>query len=284
VLESCGFWRDLQIKSSTYAVANLKRVVPNLVQWTTKQGEDYGELSELYSETIGMWGQYMGHVTTLIGGVYVDNKTADQAGAVYRPVTKAQQKAALNFLAANVLTSPDWLAPADILSRLGPGVGGASLATRQANTVNALLNTGRLGRLADSEALAGAQAYTVTEYMADVKRVVWGSAGAPMELDVGRRTMHRVYLERLEALINPPAPPAGAQAGGGGGGPTGPVLGAPNVQRSDLPAIARSQVRAIRDQARAAATASAGGSLARAHWQDIGSFPTRARSYFVRSA
>jgi hypothetical protein len=259
---------DDPIKSSTYAVANLKRVVPNLVKWTTKNGEDYTELQELYSETVGMWGQYMGHVTALIGGVYVDNKTADQSGAVYRPVAKAQQKAALDFLAANVLASPDWLAPADITSRLGPGTGGASLVTRQANTIIQLLSAARLGRIADSQGMAGAQPYTVAEYMADVKRAVWGPSATPMELDAGRRTMHRVYLERLEALINPPAPPAGAA--GPPAGPTGPFLGAPNVPRSDFPAIARSQVRAIRDQARAAATVAAAGSLTRAHWQDIG--------------
>jgi hypothetical protein len=260
------------IKSSTYAVANLKRVVPNLVQWTTKSGEDYTELTELYGETVGMWGQYMGHVTALIGGVYVDNKTADQVGAVFRPVARIQQKAALDFLTANVFATPDWLQPASITTRLGPGVGGTSLATRQAAVVTALLNAGRLGRIADSEALAGAGAYPVAEYLADVKRAVWGTAGALPELDAGRRTMHRVYLERLEALISPPAPPAGPPGGGQAGppAPPRPFLGAPNVPRSDFPALARSQVRAIRDQARAAATAAAAGSVARAHWQDIG--------------
>jgi hypothetical protein len=261
---------DDPIKSSTYAVANLKKMVPNLVQWTTKSGEDYSELTELYSETVGMWGQYMGHVTTLIGGVYVDNKTADQSGAVYRPVAKAQQKAALEFLTDNVLRTPDWLAPASITSRLGPATGNTSLANRQATVVTALLNAGRLGRIADSEALAGAGAYTVPEYLADVRRAVWGSATAPVELDAGRRTMHRVYLERLEALISPPPPPAAPPGGGPGPqGPSGPFLGAPNVLRSDLPALSRAQVRAIREQGRAAVTASAVGSLARAHWQDI---------------
>ena len=259
------------IKSSGYAVANLKRVAPNLVKWTTRSGDDYTELNELYSETVGMWSQYMGHVAALIGGVYVDNKTADQAGAVFRPVPQEMQKAALTFIAANVFASPDWLAPADILSRLGPGTGGASLVTRQANMITTLLSAARLGRLADSEALAGTQAYTTSEYLADLKRAVWGTAAAPGELDAGRRAMHRVYLERLEAFISPPPPPpTAAGRGGGPGGPTGPFLGAPNVPRSDFPAIARSQVRAIRDQARAAATAAPAGSLARAHWQDIG--------------
>jgi hypothetical protein len=84
--------------------------------------------------------------------------------------------------------------------------------------------------------------------------------------------VQRVYLERLDALINPPtAPPGAAQGfGGGGGGPQqiSPLLGAPNVPRSDLPALARSQVRAVRDDARRAATA-ATGAMAKAHWQDI---------------
>ena len=254
---------DDPVKASTYAVSNLKKVVPNLVAWTTRDGENFEELTELYGETVGMWAQYMGHVTTLIGGVYVDNKTADQSGAVYRGVPRDRQRAALDFLSDNVFRTPAWLAPADIVSRLGPPSGATSLVARQANVVTALLNAGRLGRLADSEALA-AGSYSVTEYLADVKRAVWGAPGAAIELDAGRRTMHRVYLERLEALIPPPPAPAP----GGPAGPQGPFLGAPNVPRSDFPALARSQVRAIRDQARAAALAAPAG-IARAHWQDI---------------
>jgi hypothetical protein len=258
------------IKSSGYAVANLKKVVPNLVTWTTKSGEGFTELTELYNETVGMWAQYMGHVATLIGGVYVDNKTADQTGAVYRAVPKATQKAALDFIADNVFNSPDWLAPASVSTRLGPPTGAVALTARQANVLTTLLSAARLGRLSDSELLEGSRAYTVAEYLADVKRAVWGGVGAPMELDAGRRTLHRVYLERLEALISPPAPPAAAPgAGGPPPAPPGPFLAAPNVTRSDFPALARSQVRSIRDQARAAALAAAAGSVARAHWQDI---------------
>ena len=263
---------DDPIKSSTYAVANLKKVVPNLVTWTTKDGEHFDELTELYGETIGMWAQYMGHVATLIGGIYVDNKTADQSGAVFRVVPRSKQKAALDFLTENVLKSPDWLAPTAIMTRLGPPTGGTSLTNRQANVITALLNAGRLGRLSDSEVLEPTNAYPVAEYMADVKRAVWGTAAAPVELDAGRRTMHRVYLERLEALISPPPPPAAPPGGAPAAGPPtppGPFLAAPNVPRSDFPALARSQVRSIRDQARAAATTAAAGSVTRAHWQDI---------------
>jgi hypothetical protein len=40
------------------------------------------------------------------------------------------------------------------------------------------------------------------------------------------------------------------------------------VQRSDFPALARAQLRSIREQAQAAATAAPAG-IARAHWLDI---------------
>ncbi len=263
---------DDPVRASTYAVANLKRVVPNLVAWVTKPGEDYEDLGELYGETVGMWALYMGHVTTIIGGVNVDFKTAEQSGPVYHPVPKAKQKAALQFLTDNAIKTPEWLAPDDILSRIGPQSGASALSTRQATVVTQLLDARRLARLADSEALEPASAYPLTEYLSDLRRAVWGTPATGAAPDASRRTLQRVYLERLDALISPPAPPAGAAAQGpGGGGPPQappPLLAAPNVPRTDLPALARSQVRSIRDDARRAAAAAPAG-LVRAHWQDI---------------
>ena len=263
---------DDPVRASSYAIANLKRVVPNLVAWVTKPGESYDDLDELYGETVGMWALYMGHVTTVIGGVNVDFKTAEQSGPVYHPVPKAKQKAALQFLTDNAIRTPEWLAPDDILSRIGPQPGASAVSTRQANVVTQLLDARRLSRLAESESLDPANAYPLTEYLGDLRRAVWGAPGSATAPDASRRTLQRVYLERLDALISPPAPPSGAAAQGPGGGgppqPPRPLLAAPNVPRTDLPALARSQVRSIRDEARRAATAAPAG-LVKAHWQDI---------------
>jgi len=260
---------DDPVRASGFAVANLKRVVPNLVKWTTKPGQDYEDLEELYGETIGMWALYMGHVVTLLGGVHVDFKTAEQTGAVYRPVSKARQKAALDFLADNAIDTPSWLVPEDIVERIGPPVGPASLSTRQANVVAQVLDARRLARLADSELLAE-DTYSLSEYMTDVRRAVWGTPGTGTSPDANRRMLHRVYLERLDALISPPTPPPPPAAGQGGppAQPPQPLLAAPNVPRTDLPALARSQVRSIRDDARRAATGASTGVI-RAHWLDI---------------
>jgi hypothetical protein len=257
------------VSASRYGVANLRRVMTNLVAWTTKSGEDYEDLQELYGEALSMWGIYMGHVVTVVGGVHVDYKTADEDGAVYTPVPRAQQRGALRFLSEQVLRTPAWLAPDDILAKLGPPSGATSLLGRQTSLMNELLDARRLLRLAEP-----ASPYSAEEYLRDLRAAVWGAGAADtsVRLDANRRALQRVYLERLETLVRPPQAAAATGPGGGGQGPPAPppspLVGPINVQRSDLPALARRELRAIQTQARAAATAGPAG-VARAHWQDV---------------
>jgi hypothetical protein len=124
-----------------------------------------------------------------------------------------------------------------------------------------LLDARRLDRLAMGQKMSTA-AYSPAEYLGDLRRAVWTGA-AP---DANRRELQRVYLERLAALVNPPA------AGGGQGmgrTPPSPLVAPLNVERSDLPALARAELRAIRAEAQRNA-ASAPSSVQRAHWADVG--------------
>jgi hypothetical protein len=206
----------------------------------------------------------------VIGGVQVDYKTADQDGAVYAAVPQARQRAALRFLSEQVFRTPTWLAPAPILARIGPPAGETSLADQQAGVVSQLLEPRRLARMAQ------ANAYPVADFLAELRRALWGAgpADAGVALEANRRVLHRVYLERLGAILTPPTPPT-PPAGGGppspagpGGPPPSPLLAPLNVPRSDLPALARSELRMVRDLARRAAVAAPAG-VARAHWEDI---------------
>ncbi|HEU0055406.1 MAG TPA: zinc-dependent metalloprotease, partial [Longimicrobium sp.] len=231
----------------------------NLPAWTATPGEDDADLAEVYGEAVGMWSLYMRHVASVIGGVLVDPKTSGQPGAVYAPVPRARQERALQFLAQNAIRTPEWLAPSSITSRTG----GSPLAGAQAGVVAVLLDARRLDRLAMGQRMS-ASAYPLPEYLDDLHRVVW-SGRAP---DANLRAMQRVYLDRLEALVSPPAPPQGPQMmGEGGGAPPSPLLAPLNVERSDLPALARSQLRTIRAEAQASAAATSG--VQRAHWNDV---------------
>lgn len=75
----------------------------------------------------------------------------------------------------------------------------------------------------------------------------------------------------LEALVEPPAAtpaPVGQVAPTGQPARNIPFVTAPNVPRSDLPALARQQLCDMQRDARAAAAASAT-AMDRAHWNDI---------------
>jgi hypothetical protein len=256
---------DDPIKASTYAIANFKRVIPNLIAWTTKPGDDYTELTELYTEGLGQWGTYMGHVAGLIAGVNVDLKTADQAGAVFKVVPKARQKQALAFLNEYVFITPDWLQPPAIAALIGP----SPLPARQAGVLNNLMSNARLGRLAEIEKFDVISAYPVAEYMGDVKQAVWNTVQA-LSPDANRRSLQRAYVTRLGAIVDPPptpAPAAGA-APASAPAPPAPFMAPVVLAQSDLPALARAQLRQIQIQARSAGAA-ATNAVIKAHWLDI---------------
>jgi hypothetical protein len=255
---------DDPVKASTYATANYKKVITNLVAWTTKPGEDYSDLEELYNEMIGRWSLYYGHVTNLVGGVYVDNKSSEQGGNVYRIVPKAKQKAALAWLGENIITEPRWLLNHDVLSRIGQP--NQSLSARGGAVVSNLLSNARLGRMAEAESFDAANAYPVAEFMGDVRATVFNGASP----DQHRRAVQRAYLERLGQIINPPAAAApAAGAGGRGGAPQAPApfTAAPNLPRSDLPALARAELRAVQASAKASGATATG--VLKAHWMDV---------------
>ena len=256
---------DDPVRASTYAVMNYKRMIPSLIKWTTSPGDDYADLQEIYTEALGRWGGYMGHVAQLIAGVTVDLKTADQAGAVYAVVPKARQQAALAFLNENVFVTPEWLQPASISALIGP----SPLPARQIAVLNNVLSNARLGRLETIEKFDQTKAWPLAEYFAEVRRLIWQTPQGTTP-DANRRGLQRAYVARLGAIVNPPAAPA-APAGAAAAGPAtppGPFLAPVNLAQSDLPALARAQLRAIQSQANFAASATTNPTL-KAHWQDI---------------
>ncbi len=257
---------DDPVAATTYALTNLKKVVPELVSWTTRPGEDYGDLAEIHGEVLGMWSTYMGHVTNIVGGMRIDAKVSDQAGPVWQVLPVVRQRAALRFLAEQAFDTPEWLVPASVISRIGPTASGISaLATRQANIVASLTQPARLDRMTQSAALQPGVAYDIPTFLGELTSAVIGGASP----DANRRTLHRVYLERMQALIDPPTPAAGAGGPGAGAGGGGGGFGQPqvNVRRSDISASARAQVRAVSALARTRAATSTGAQ--KAHWLDL---------------
>lgn len=236
------------VLASTYAVRNLRRVVPNLVAWTSTPGEDYGDLDEIYGELLGMWRRYMGHVVTVVGGVRETPKSTDQPGAVYAPVPREEQERALAFLGEHVFETPTWLLEPDVLRRIQPTGAVDRIRALQVSVLDDLLDPMRLGRLVEAEAVdgpGGADAYPLPAFMADLRADVWSELDARRPaVDVYRRNLQRGYVERLATLLTEDERE---------GTPARYRHLAVDVSQSDVQAAARGALRRLRDDARAAA-------------------------------
>ncbi len=192
---------DNAVKASEYGIANLKRIIPKLVEWTTEDGETYEELEYMYNQVLSQFRRYMGHVATNIGGVYQYYKTADQDGAVYNHVSKDHQKACVDFLNRNLFQTPYWMIEKDILNKIEFAGMTNRIRSVQSSYLNSVLDFSKMARMIENEALNGSNAYTLQEMMNDLKNGIWFELKNNKNIDVYRRNLQRTYINRLAYIM-----------------------------------------------------------------------------------
>jgi hypothetical protein len=229
---------DDAMRASEYGIANLKRIVPNLVEWSYEELEDYAELNELYGQVLAQWNRYMGHVATYIGGVVQTRRTYGQNGSVYEFVPEADQRRAMQFFAEQAFTPPTWIIDEDILRRIENAGTVERMRALQVRVVNLVLDPGRMQRLIENEARNGGSAYTLGEMLGDLRGAVWSELRSGRSIDVYRRNLQRGYLERMGWLMTEEP---------------GPVLGffrdaatPVNVPQSDIRPFVRGELEALK--------------------------------------
>lgn len=193
---------DDPVKASTYGLMNLKRVVPELMEWTYTEGEGYEDLEEIYGELIGMWSRYSRHVATNVGGVYQNRKSADQDGFVYTPVGKEDQLRALGFLNEHVFTTPYWLLDTDILQNIQAAGSIDQIQSLQSRILGSVLDPSVLLRLIEYSAL-GSNTLTPNEMLQTLRLGIWKEIyDNDSEIDVYRRTLQREYLSHINSFLS----------------------------------------------------------------------------------
>ena len=192
---------DNAVKASEYGIANLKRIMPKLIEWTTEDGETYEELEYMYNQVLGQFNRYMGHVATNIGGVYQYYKTADQDGAVYTHVNKNHQKACIDFLNRHLFQTPYWMIEKDILNKIEFAGMTNRIRSVQSRYLNSVLDFAKMARMIENEALNGSSAYTLQEMMNDLKNGIWFELKNNGNIDVYRRNLQRTYINRLAYIM-----------------------------------------------------------------------------------
>ena len=226
--------------AGSLGVENLKRIVPNLVSWTSEAGENYDELEELYESVVGQWELYLSHSVREVGGVYETHKTYEQDGPVYEPVPAEKQREALQFLNEQAFQAPEWLIEADVLRRIE--VSGALERVREAQVgaLELLLQPERMARLLEAEAMSE-DAYTLGTMLDTVRDGVWNELDAGAPIGPYRRNLQRGYLARMDHLMTAEVE-AVSKAYGDFAVET-PV----NVRQSDIRAYVRGELTTVRD-------------------------------------
>ncbi len=196
---------DDAVLSSVYGIKNLKRIVPNLENWTKTSNEDYANLATMYNEVTTQFNRYNNHVARSIGGTFKTPKMTEEPGVVYETVSKAEQQAAIKYLNANLFTTPTWLINYDVFAKTGIN-GLKEVGKLQENILSGLFRTSVLNKLVEAASMPGSDKYTITQMLGDVKAGVWSELASKKPIDIYRRQLQQMYVEKLEAVLNPEPP------------------------------------------------------------------------------
>lgn len=241
---------DNAMRASEYGIKNLKRILPNLMEWSAEKGESYAELEQLYNALTGQFRRYMGHVTKNVGGVYDTPKTYDMTGNQFEVVPKAIQKDAVAFLNAQLFATPKWLMDQNILTKINPENGVESIKGMQDATLSNLLAGDRLVRLLEASSV-NKNNYSVDELLTDIKNGFFSELKSSAAIDMYRRNIQKLYVDKVIGLLKPGTTTVRSVPVGVTYGFTTKTV---NLSQTDLPSIARGQLISLKNQIKTAAS------------------------------
>ena len=198
------------MKAGEYGIINLKKTIPNIIEWSTKNGETYEEAKAFYNQVINQWYVYNTHTLANIGGFYLTPLVKGNKMKSYKPVPYQTQKEALNFLKKNILTLPKWLfinSLKDVLKPTKNTPAGAVeqspyniFRERQAAILYNLMHDERLLRLLEAEFLqteGNEKIMTVAELFDDLRKFIFDKSLKNKSLTIAERMTQKNYVDAL---------------------------------------------------------------------------------------
>ena len=257
---------DDAVKASEYGIKNLQRILPNLKEWTFEEGDLNENISEMYDQLITQFRRYVGHVTKNIGGIYETFKSDEEKGDVYEIVSKSYQKEAVQFLNKQLFETPKWLIAKDIWNRTNNPVALDPVAIAQESALGNLITVDRLNRMQICLERFGAEkTYNALDLLQDVQNDLFTELKTNKPIDEYRRLLQRSYVKKLGDIIDP------SESSSASSGVRIVMMGfGPSVDlnRSDVPSIARAQLVELRSKVNAAA-ATASDKMSKIHLLDL---------------
>jgi len=192
------------VASGAFGMKNLQRVGDMMLTATsTKKGDPYDELEEIYGRLLGQWVLEMNHVSSIVGGFESQQKHIGQQGVRFTPVARQRQVDAVKFLHENAFKRPLFAVDPEILRRIEPAGVLSRVRTSQVRVLNTLLNNARIDRLIEQEAIDGDRSYKPLDFLGDVRKGIWSElTAAQVKIDAYRRNLQHSYIDVLSDKVN----------------------------------------------------------------------------------
>lgn len=252
---------DDAVLASTYGIKNLKRIVPEIMNWTYEPNEGYAKASDLYQNVVGQFNLYMRHVATNVGGIYSNPVSVEQTDVkAMEYVPKDIQRKAVTFLNKELFATPTWLMDKKLAERTRINTYN-SVFRVQSSILKQLLSKNTLDKMTNDELLNGAKAYTANNLFTDLKKGIWNDLQGGKRPDYAQRNLQKVYVNALISMIDKPKSNSTSLLSMMSSGLSS------SDSPSEAPTIARGQLIELRRSLAGAASASTG--IVRSHYLNL---------------
>ena len=212
------------VAATELGLKNLDRVASYLVKATSKKGEDYDLLRNMYDQLVAQRNRELNHVVATIGGSVETNLWFGDADRRYNPVPGAKQKEAVAFLVAQAFQTPASLIDPAIIDRLEANGAADRILNAQSALLRTLINDTRTKRMAEQAARDPKGAYPPVAMLGDLRNGIWAELkGESVDVDLYRRNLQRAHLDLLIGEIDR------------------------DIPSSDLPALARAELMTLQN-------------------------------------
>lgn len=240
---------DDAMLASSYGIKNLKRILPNIMQWSREPNKGYRGANEIYDQLVNQYERYMGHVAKNVGGIYSTPRTIEEQGNSEEFVPASIQKKAVEFLNVQLFTTPEWLINKELIEKAG--VDPISEINKiQEHILKRLISKRSIDKMQQDEAYNGSKAYSASNMFRDLNKNIWRELYNGQQIDIYRRNLQKNYIDILISVAKVKPSPTGFT---------------PTV--SDATSIARAELNDLQRSIKTAANSSTG--IRRAHLQDL---------------
>jgi hypothetical protein len=202
---------DDAISASQYGIKNLKLILQQLNSWVGEQDKDYTYRQEIWNNILSQYVRYINHVYANIGGIYVNEKHAEDQFPLFQSVPRAKQQKAINFLLQE-LKELDWLEDRQVLENFT--LTGTPATVLRSQIMDALLMTPlsvNLSAIRSTEK----NPLTSKEVMEQLYQYAWGKTKQFKALTNSEKEIQKSYVKSMlkESKLAPAKAGATAIAG-----------------------------------------------------------------------